>query len=112
MKETQKKLLDQYLALSEEPTLREIAAETGLQMTRVFRLLNGSAMKLSEYEIFNTLVQRKMGLEGALPSLASECMKKLSPEILKEIEGLLKRKLALWDLKQKSKEIIAKQTLF
>ncbi len=111
MKATQKKLLDQYLELSQKPTLKVISEETGLQMTRVFRLLNGSAMRLSEYEIFHHLVQRKLGLETGLPVLAEQCLQKLSAESLKEIEGMIKRKLALWDLKQKSKNFLAQQTV-
>ena len=111
MKESQKTILEQYLCLSDKPTLREISAETGIQMTRVFRLMNGSAMKLEEYEVFSNLVQKKMGLECALPALAQDCLKKLSPEILKELESVMRRKLALWDLKQKSKTFWARQTL-
>ncbi len=111
MKESQKTILEQYLSLSGKPPLRVISEETGIQMTRVFRLINGSAMRLDEYEIFNSLVQKKMGLECALPVLAEDCLKKLSPEILKELESVMRRKLALWDLKQKSKNILARQTL-
>lgn len=111
MKVTQKKLLDQYLALSQKPTLKQIAEETGIQMTRVFRLINGSAMKLSEYEVFNHLVHKKLGLETGLPVLAEQCLQKLSPQSLKEIEGMIKRKLAIWDLKQKSQRVFAQQTV-
>jgi hypothetical protein len=52
----QKELLENYLKKFSNPTLKEIAADTGLNISRVFRLLNGSKMRLSEYLIFKNLV--------------------------------------------------------
>jgi len=96
----QKVILEQYMELFSEPTLKEIAADTGIQLTRVFRLLNGSAMKLSEYQIFQERVKVKMGLSASLEALAFECSMKLSPTAIKELEGVLKRKLETWKLTQ------------
>ena len=49
------------MLLNQEPTLKKIAADTGIQITRVFRLFNGSTMKLSEYQIFQHRVKEKNG---------------------------------------------------
>ncbi len=103
-KNTQDNLLKRYLQLRENPTLREISQETGIQLSRVFRLLNGSSMKLSEYEIFTRIVEEKMGLENSLIQMARECFEKLSRDSIVEIEFLLKRKLSLWKMKQGSME--------
>ena len=37
-------------------TLKELARKTGIQITRVFRIMNGYEMKLSEYEKFQKLL--------------------------------------------------------
>lgn len=52
----QKELLENYLKKFSDPTLKEISAATGLNISRVFRLLNGAKMRLSEYLIFKNLV--------------------------------------------------------
>lgn len=39
-------------------TLKTISAETGIQMTRVFRIFNGAEMKLKEYEAFERILNR------------------------------------------------------
>lgn len=95
----QKLILKQYMLLKNEPTLRAIAAETGIQQTRIFRLMNGSKMKLSEYEIFHQKVKDSMGLSDGIEMLAHECFINLSKESISEIEAFMNRKLATWKLK-------------
>ena len=90
----QKKILHQYLTLNDSPTLREMSSATGIQMTRIFRLLSGSPMKLSEYEIFKSLIQKSQS--GAdLESLFLNCCLTLSKENMNEIEQLMLRKLEM-----------------
>ncbi len=98
--ELQKVILGQYMLLNNEPTLKKISADTGIQLTRVFRLFNGSTMKLSEYQIFQQRVKEKMGLTDTLEAIAFDCSLKLSPDAIKEIEVYLKRKIELWKIKQ------------
>lgn len=98
--ELQKTILSQYVLLNGEPTLKRITADTGIQITRVFRLFNGSTMKLSEYQIFQQKVKEKMGLTSTLEELAFNCSLKLSPEAIKDIEIYLKRKIEVWKIKQ------------
>jgi hypothetical protein len=95
----QKKILKQYLQVSNSPTLKEIAQDTGIQITRVFRLLNGSTMKINEYETFRNIIQqKKCGSE--IDALFSSCCLLLSSDSLKEIEMIMKRKLELYKIKQ------------
>lgn len=96
----QKIILDQYMQLNKGPTLQKIAKDTGIQLTRVFRLFNGSTMKLSEYQIFQQRVREKMGLSESLEVIALDCSLKLSPAAILEIEIYLKRKIEIWKLKQ------------
>lgn len=98
--ELQKIVLSQYMLLNQNPTLKQIAKDTGIQITRVFRLFNGATMKLSEYQIFQQRVREKMGLTDALETIALDCSLKLSPEAIKEIEVYLKRKIEIWKIKQ------------
>ncbi len=100
----QKTILSQYLLLNHKPTFKEISKDTGIQVTRVFRLFNGSTMKLSEYQVFNRKVKEKMGLTSALEDVAFECSMKLSPESIKELEVFLQRKITLWTLTQIEKQ--------
>ena len=101
----QKTILNQYMLLNGKPTLKKISEETGIQLTRVFRILNGSTMKLSEYQIFNRLVKEKMGLTDGLEAMAFECSLKLSPEAILDLEVFLKRKIQTWSLAQTNKTL-------
>lgn len=98
--ELQKIILGQYVLLNDEPTLKKIAEDTGIQITRVFRLFNGSVMSLLEYQIFQQKVKEKMGLTHTLEAIAFDCSLKLSPQAIKEIEVYLSRKIEIWNLKQ------------
>jgi hypothetical protein len=109
--ELQKTILKQYLLLSQEPTLREISKVTGIQQTRVFRLLNGSEMKLSEYEIFHQHIKEKLGATSELEVLAGKCSQNLSLESIREIENFMSRKLAVWNLKQEINKSEHKQSI-
>lgn len=106
----QNTILKQYMLLNQDPTLKKISLETGIQQTRVFRLMNGSKMKLSEYEIFQQQVKVKMGLSHGLEALAQECFNKLSTESVKEIENFMSRKMAMWKMKQEIKILSQKQS--
>lgn len=52
----QTRILKEYRSLYPHITLRETAAQTNINLTRIFRLYNGSAMKLEEYERFHEAV--------------------------------------------------------
>ena len=109
--ELQKTILKQYMLLNQDPTLKKISMETGIQQTRVFRLMNGSTMKLCEYEIFHKHVKEKMGLTNGLESLAQECFNKLSTESIRDIENFMCRKMAIWKMKQEIKNVNHKQSI-
>lgn len=58
--QVQKELIESYLKKTSYPGLKEIAAQTGLNISRVFRILNGAKLKLDEYLIFKNLVDDKI----------------------------------------------------
>lgn len=94
----QKKILQDYRTLYPDLSLREISSRTGIQLTRVFRLFNGSPMKLCEYQVFHEMVEQVDLDRPELITLIKECESKLSANALSEVESLMKRKLALWKL--------------
>ena len=96
----QKTILNQYMLLNNKPTLKKISEDTGIQLTRIFRLFNGSTMKLMEFEVFNKKVKEKMGLTDGLEAIALECSLKLSPGAILDLEVFMKRKIEIWKLTQ------------
>ena len=102
--ELQMTILNQYMLLNNKPTLKQISKDTGIQLTRIFRLFNGSTMKLSEYQIFHKKVKEQMGLTDGLEEVALECSLKLSPEAIRDLELFLKRKIETWKLAQIQKQ--------
>lgn len=106
--DAQTTVLNQYMLLFGKPTLKKISEDTGIQLTRIFRLFNGSKMKLSEYQVFSKKVREKMGLSESLEAIAFECTQKLSPEAIRELEIYLKRKIETWKLLQTQKSSYTK----
>tara|TARA_R110002049_G_scaffold99946_2_gene243046 strand:- start:258 stop:575 length:318 start_codon:yes stop_codon:yes gene_type:complete len=86
----QERTLKQYMQLRDQPCLREIAEETGIQQTRVFRILNGAKMRLDEWEIFNKIVDEA---DSDLEKLARDCLKELSIDQLSLLQKMMKDKL-------------------
>ncbi|RLA61077.1 MAG: hypothetical protein DRQ89_11920 [Epsilonproteobacteria bacterium] len=97
----QKLVTKRYLSLHNYPTLKTISKDTGVQITRAFRILNGSSMKLSEYEVFNKRIRAKMSSLGLLENLVEECSLKLSPIEIDELNAILNKKLKLISYKEK-----------
>ena len=101
----QKRILDLFMKQFNRPTLRDTSDLTGIQLTRVFRLFNGSEMKLEEYLIFMNLIKEDTGKHSPLSRLAYECSQSLNVSVIKELENHLEQKLKLWNYLQTSKNI-------
>jgi predicted DNA-binding protein YlxM (UPF0122 family) len=54
----QKKIISDYFQVFGKESLKKISKKTNINVTRIFRLVNGAEMKLSEYEKFHSLVQK------------------------------------------------------
>lgn len=96
----QKTIMLEYLRLRGNPTLRKMNEDTGIQTTRLFRLMNGAKMRLEEYEVFLQKVMSLQGVSKNFIDLFKESAEKLSKESQEEVERLLEEKLALWHIKQ------------
>ncbi|MBF0298865.1 MAG: hypothetical protein HQK51_09105 [Oligoflexia bacterium] len=97
----QKEIIKRYMELNGQPTLKFISKDTQIQITRVFRILNGHEMKISEYEKFDLSIRKKLcekktykNITG-LQEIAKLCDKELSPNSLKDIEMFMNRKLRI-----------------
>lgn len=101
----QNAILTQFKQAHPEWTLRDIAAATGIQVTRVFRVFNGSEMKLSEYEKFEQVINSRPGTGSSEAreffELSQECLGSLGPEKLKEMAKQLHRQLKIRRIKNK-----------
>lgn len=86
----QQRTLRQYMNVKDQPSMRQIAKETGIQQTRVFRILNGARMHLDEWEIFDQAIKEH---ESDLEGLARACVCELSHDQLSEIRTQMKTKL-------------------
>ncbi len=100
MLDEQSLLLSEYMKLNNRPSFKKISEDTGIQTTRVFRLFNGSKMKLCEYQIFKLKVESKKNPGPSLEKLASECSLRLSTSAREELTKILTRKLEIWKLTQ------------
>ncbi|MBF0206821.1 MAG: hypothetical protein HQK53_08005 [Oligoflexia bacterium] len=61
MLDLQELTLKNHMKLHGNPTLKYIASDTEIQVSRVFRLFNGYEMKLSEYQKFKRSIFLKTG---------------------------------------------------
>ena len=96
----QKKVTDFYLRLNNYPTLRFISQDTGMQLTRTFRVLNGEPMRVSEYEIFRNKIRERMGKEGLAHFFTEETWMDFNSSELKEINYLVQKKIKIKKIKE------------
>lgn len=80
-------IIERYFENFPKQSLRGISANTDMQITRVFRILNGSPMKLCEYESFENAIRKnelqKPNTESFL-NISIECLRYLSEEKIGE----------------------------
>ena len=92
----QKAILKRYWQVRGDLTLKQISKDTGIQLTRVFRILRGAEMKLSEYEIFQKIIEKHDDyFSSEMKLTASLCENSLSPKCIDDLLDLMKRKLLM-----------------
>lgn len=93
----QQKTLHRYRQLFPHQPLREISANTGIQITRVFRLFNGKIMKVGELEAFEKAINEKLSENpsiGKLNLVIEEAAVILTNEELSKIAEYVARRVA------------------
>ena len=92
----QNNIIAKYRQLYPNDTLREISARTGIQITRVFRLFSGKAMKVGELEAFQSAIDKKLGENPEshrLQRILDEAMYILTSSELSKINSYIERKV-------------------
>ena len=87
------RLLALYFSLAQRTTLRAMAQETGLQVSRIFRIMKQDNLKVDEWKRFSALICKKLGLEKDLIALAEECLSELARDDLQRILNFMERTL-------------------
>ena len=93
-------IIDKYIRSTGFKTLKEISTDTGIQLTRVFRILHGKEMKLKEFEIFQKKSFFNLDKSLKIVSLANECAFKLDEKNILEITNFMKRNIKVSELKK------------
>lgn len=83
---TQQKLVERYKQLFPKDTFQIISNKTNIQITRVFRIFNGSEMKISEYIKFQEVINRKLNISD-FQTLSQQAENELSEEKLSFIKN-------------------------
>ena len=105
MNNIQEQILNEYKNKFPNDGLKEISLKTNIQLTRVFRLFNGSEMKLKEYEAFkNIIVDNK---ESRFASLANTCELSLSQNKLNTLMAYMKLAIKSHELLSSTPSYIA-----
>lgn len=93
----QEKTLQRYRQLFPNQPLREISAQTGIQITRVFRLFNGKVMKVGELEAFEKAINEKLSENPSferLTNVIEEASSTLTNDELSKIADYISRKIS------------------
>lgn len=93
----QNKTIERYRLFFPNQTLRQVSANTGIQITRVFRLMNGKTMKVKELEAFENAIHLKIAENpnfSRLNSCIEEASTLLTNEELGKMADFIERKVA------------------
>ena len=94
----QKTVLQQFQEAHPKAKLKEISEKTGIQITRVFRILNGAEMKVTEWEKFKKASQSQTNIDS-FTETAKKCSLKLSPQRRKHLQAYMEQALSLIEFK-------------
>lgn len=92
----QESILNSFKQYYPTITLNESAKLLGINRTRLFRIYNGSEMKISEYESFEKSILEAKGIStNNFLNTAKECLANLKKEKLKLLIEQMNEKLVL-----------------
>jgi hypothetical protein len=112
----QEKVIKTYQRHYPKHSLRQISHHTGIQLTRVFRLFNGSPMKLEEYERFKEVLElseSEIKSDSLLVTTAKELQKTLNENSVRKVMDFMIKQIHLHSLvvdpiiQSENKQIIA-----
>lgn len=102
MKTLEKEVIRRYRQIFPHDTLKVISQKTGIQITRVFRIMNGKPMKVTELEAFERILSSQCGEIKNLSEmdrLTKLAASLLSIQDLEKIVQFIERKIQNFELK-------------
>ena len=97
-------IIKRYKEVFPHTTLKNIAKETGIQQTRIFRILNGYEMKISEFQKFEEAINKGSRYDISkfrISKLVDQCLRELSHTKLLKISENLEHNLHIERLKKR-----------
>tara|TARA_B100001971_G_C18268024_1_gene596413 strand:- start:94461 stop:94820 length:360 start_codon:yes stop_codon:yes gene_type:complete len=92
----QKEIIAKFNRQFPNATLKEVSKKTGIQITRVFRIINGYEMKVSEYERFYQVLTQDQNRDSCEHlDLYLKYLKTLSHHKKKALEEKYSQKILL-----------------
>lgn len=100
MNSMQIEVLREYKRVSGDVTISAISKDTGIQRTRVYRILSGSEMRLGEYAVFKSRIQEMGGEVKNEAHLLRDCVAtvKIDGRAIKDFRHQIERKVELRSL--------------
>lgn len=105
MNTLEKEVIRRYRQVFPKDTLKVISEKTGIQITRVFRIMNGKPMKVRELEVFERILNKECKESKNLTEidrLVKIAASALSVRDLDQIIHFIDRKIKNAELKQLS----------
>ncbi|MFA5583405.1 MAG: hypothetical protein WDA09_04245 [Bacteriovoracaceae bacterium] len=102
MSTLEKEVIRRYRQVFPHDTLKAISEKTGIQITRVFRIMNGKPMKVKELEVFENILKTQCGGNKSsteIDRLTKVAVSILSIKDLEQIINLIERKIKNHELK-------------
>ena len=95
----QENILKSYQQQFPKNTFLQISKQTGIQITRIFRIFNGSEMKINEYFIFKDLLENSKGVDEEFRNLFEFALTNFPVNSLEELKDYLDRKQRVFHFK-------------
>ena len=89
----QERIMKDYMNLFDKPTILQLSRDCGIQKTRVFRLINGMEMRLSEYLILKDRILKLTSTSSDLQAVANECEYSLGRNEVRNLHRVMERRL-------------------
>lgn len=103
----QESIIHEFKSQYSHFTLEESAKLLRINRTRLFRILHGSEMKISEYESFEDAIMRAKGINNSsFLKIAKDCMHKLSSHKVNSLWQLMHEKLLIHNLTDQAEEAL------
>lgn len=99
MDNLQTSIISKYQTNFPKETLNKTSQKTGIQITRVFRLFNGSEMKVSEYEAFERALSSSTTKQNDFMNLSKKCYLQLGANRMQYLIQVMNHALKLEQLK-------------